>query len=170
MTAGPDEPPHVPCPACNADVVIDPNAISLHCTQCGNDFFIDHESEDEVTTSEHPPEHELDATRIRQRMTMVRTAYRSRSYAIIAAVTSAVLAAQSILSAMSRFRVHSLPLALLYVLFAIAGAYGALFFSRKAVALHREARQSSLDNPPASPDFTSLGDGSQRVRNLEEIR
>jgi hypothetical protein len=170
MPADSDERPHVSCPACNADVAIEPNAISLHCDHCGNDFFLEHEATDGLEAPQHPPEHELDALRIRQRMTMVRSAYRSRSYAIIAAVTCVVLAVQSVLSAIHRVRIHSLPLAALYVLFAIVGAYGTVFFFRKAIALHRDARRTSLEQPVAAPDFTTLGDGSQRVRNLEEIR
>jgi hypothetical protein len=163
---------HVLCPTCGAEVLVDPNAIALHCAHCDLDFFIDAASESERPTSEGPTtnEAELDAARIRQRMTMVRSAYRSRSYAIIAMIVCAVLVIQSILFALARLRARSLPLAGLYLLFALVGIAGTVYFFRKAMALHREARRSSLDQPDTPPDFSHLGDGSERVRNLENIR
>lgn len=171
MSAEPDDSEHVACPACGEAVRIDPTAISLHCTHCGHDFFIESDEEEHAAPEVQPTnEAELDAARIRQRMTIVRSAYRSRSYAIIAMTICAVLAIQSILSAIARFRVRSLPLAFLYLLFALLGIAGTIYFFRKAMALHREARQSLLDHPTAPPDFSDLGDGRDRVRNLENIR
>ncbi len=172
MSVEPEDSEHVACPACGEAVRIDPIAISLRCAHCGHDFFIESADEQEHAESHAQPtnEAELDAMRIRQRMTIVRSAYRSRSYAIIAMTICAVLVIQSILSAIARFRAHSLPLAFLYLLFALIGITGTLYFFRKAIALHREARQSLLDQPTAPPDFSDLGDGSGRVRNLENIR
>jgi hypothetical protein len=163
---------HVVCPTCRSAVLVDPSAIALHCDHCGHDFFIESSSENELAASEAPTtnEAELDAARIRQRMTMVRSAYRSRSYAIIAMIVCVVLVIQSILFALPRLRARSLPLAFLYLLFALIGVAGTIYFFRKAIALHREARQSLLDQPTARPDFSDLGDGSERVRNLENIR
>jgi hypothetical protein len=54
--------------------------------------------------------------------------------------------------------------------FVIAGAYGAIFFMRRAIVLHREATQSYLKDPTTTPDFSTLSDGSQRWKNLEDLR
>jgi hypothetical protein len=57
-----------------------------------------------------------------------------------------------------------------YLLFALIGAWGTIYFFRKAASLHREAKRSSLGAPEVAPDFSTLSDGSERVRNLEDIR
>jgi hypothetical protein len=46
---------------------------------------------------------------------------------------------------------------------------GAVYFFRLALRFHREAKQSAIPPPSAPPDFSQLQDGSQIVRNLEEI-
>jgi hypothetical protein len=170
MTVPADDRPRVQCPACAADVVVDPASIAMHCEQCGHDFFLDHQAEEEATATDEPVDHELDGLRIRQRMTMVRSAYRSRSYAVIAAVVCVVLVVQSVLSMVHRMRTGSLAMAGMYLLFALIGAWGTIYFFRKAASLHREAKRSSLDAPELAPDFSTLSDGSERIRNLEDIR
>jgi hypothetical protein len=40
----------------------------------------------------------------------------------------------------------------------------------RAIALHREATKSRVDTPMTPPDFSTLSDGSQRWKNLEELR
>jgi len=42
--------------------------------------------------------------------------------------------------------------------------------ARKALAYHRQTRQSKLENPPTPPDFSGLSDGSQMVKKLEEMK
>src|SRR5690242_14638162 len=83
---------------------------------------------------------ELDGVRIRQLATLRRAAYRARSQAIIAAVVCAfaILQAGYLLMAQLIHTGYSGRI-LLYALFILAGAYGAIFFFRRAVALHREA-------------------------------
>jgi DNA-directed RNA polymerase subunit RPC12/RpoP len=168
-----EESPHCTCPACGAEVAIEPGASILQCPACNHQFFLklsDEEIEAEAAAPGPTDEPQLDALRIRQRTTMVRSAYRSRSYAIIATIVCTVLAVQSSIFAIHRFRAHSSPLAFLYLVFCLAGAWGAIFFFRNALSLHREARKPSLDEPTAPPDFSDLGDGSDRVRKLEEMQ
>jgi hypothetical protein len=48
---------------------------------------------------------------------------------------------------------------------------GTSFFFRKAAAYQREIRQlKPLADPVGPPDFSTLSDGSQRVRHLEDLR
>jgi predicted RNA-binding Zn-ribbon protein involved in translation (DUF1610 family) len=172
MTISSEDQSNIPCPACQANVALRSDSIALHCENCGHEFFIDSSTEDEASAAQAPAHEpsELDAVRIRQRITLVRSAYRSRSYAIIAAVVCGVLAIQSVISTARRFSAKSYPPAMVYLLCAIAGTWGLVYFSRKAAGLDLEAKRSALNNPTAEPDFSALGDGSERVRNLEDIR
>jgi hypothetical protein len=69
------------------------------------------------------------------------------------------------------FRARSFVYAATYVLIGIAAAVGARYFYGGAIALHREALLSDLSiDPPMAPDFSTLGDGSERVRNLHDVR
>ena len=60
--------------------------------------------------------------------------------------------------------------ALLYAGILIAGAFGAIFFMRRANALHREATQTHTAFPHFAAGFSTLSDGSQRWKNLEDLR
>jgi hypothetical protein len=114
---------------------------------------------------------ELDGVRIRQLAAMRRATYRSRSHAVIATLVCVVAAMQATIYLVQ----HLLHLGfswrvLLYAAFVIAGSYGAIFFARRAIALHREATQSRVLEPSSPPDFSTLSDGSQRWKDLEDIR
>jgi len=43
------------------------------------------------------------------------------------------------------------------------------FFLRLARRFHDEAKRTALGPPAQPPDFSKLSDGSQRVRNLENM-
>jgi hypothetical protein len=114
---------------------------------------------------------ELDGLRIRQLATMRRAAYRSRSHAIIALLLCLIAAVESILRvARDLMRRQMGWWSVFYLLIAAGGLIGTLFFARRAMALHLEATQTRLLPPTESPDFSSLNDGSQRYKNLEELR
>ena len=113
---------------------------------------------------------ELDGLRIRQHAALRRAAYRSRSHAIVAMLVCLVAVLQSAILLIQQL-VHvgfdwHIPV---YGCVAIAGAYGTWFFFHRAVALHRETKQSHLPAPTANPDFSTLSDGSQRWKNLEDL-
>jgi hypothetical protein len=114
---------------------------------------------------------ELDGLRIRRAIALRRSLYRGRSYAVIAAVACAGVAAQCGWLACGHARVGGWTLrpVLLIVLMTCAFA-GSFILARRAVALSREARESTVPEPEAPPDFSTLSDGSQRVRNLEDVR
>jgi hypothetical protein len=44
------------------------------------------------------------------------------------------------------------------------------FLLRQVAALNRELRQPALTEPAAPPDFSTLSDGSQRWKNLEDMQ
>ncbi|HTL28204.1 MAG TPA: hypothetical protein VL282_03245 [Tepidisphaeraceae bacterium] len=169
--APPEEPADITCPACGASVAPDPDAIALHCGNCGHEFFIDSSADEQSAPAEEKRDEDaLDAVHIRQRLTLVRSAYRSRSYAIIAMCICAVLLVQAIITDIHQFRAGAMVPGSLYAIVALVAAYGTIAFFRRALLFHREAKQTALHDPNSSPDFSNLGDGSQRWRNLEDIR
>jgi hypothetical protein len=114
---------------------------------------------------------ELDGLRIRQLASLRRAAYRSRSHAIVAMLVCAVAMVQAAIFLVQ----HLMHIgfnwrALLYACILIAGAFGSIFFMSRAIALHREATQTHTPAPTTPPDFSSLSDGSQRWKNLEDLQ
>jgi len=119
------------------------------------------------------PDH-LDSNRIRKMAALRRAAIRTRSYCVIAVVGCAVGAAELIFDAIRRWPTPVNPrgilISILYGLCA-AGLLGlGVHFARLAVRFHRETKQSAIGAPAKPPDFTNLQDGSQIVKNLEDIQ
>jgi hypothetical protein len=114
---------------------------------------------------------ELNELRIRQLATLRRSAYRSRSHAVIAMLVCIVAMAQAaVLLAQHLIQIGMGWRPVIYTMFVVGGAGGGWFFARKAMVLHRETKQSYIQSPTEPPDFSTLGDGSQRWKNLEEIQ
>jgi len=103
-----------------------------------------------------------------------RSAIRTRSYCVIALGGCVVGAAEFIFDAYRRWPVpanlRGVFLAILYLFcsFALLALGG--YFLRLAIRFHGDARKSVLPPPVTPPDFSQLQDGSQIVRNLEEMR
>src|SRR5689334_19180551 len=108
-------------------------------------------------------EAELDGLRIRQLATERRAMFRQTSYCVVAALFCAVAVAEFIWSAATLVRVAGwTQKAIGYGLFALLATWGTIYFTRRARKLHREATRTTLAAPGAEPDFSALGDGSQR--------
>ena len=118
-------------------------------------------------------EDELDGLRIRQLAALRRGAYRARSYALIGAVASVVVAIQLVLMTVAYVRARGWGLYPIgYVQAACVAALLGVYFGRRALALHREIQTPARlpPEPPEGPDFSTLSDGSQQWKNLEDIR
>lgn len=115
----------------------------------------------------------LNSARIRQMAALRRAAIRTRSYCVIAVGGCAVAAADFIFFAIRRLLAHphalGILIAIVYFLAALALLVLSRYFIRLALRFHREANQSSLSPLTAPPDFSELQDGSQIVRNLEDM-
>jgi hypothetical protein len=117
-----------------------------------------------------PPRDELDQNRVRQLLVLRRSAYRRRSYAIIAMVACAVAAGQLAWMTIDYLRVIGVAIRpVLYLAGLILAVVGTLYFARQAMTLHRETTQEFLSDPEKPPDFSTLSDGTERWRRLEEI-
>jgi hypothetical protein len=170
------------CPECGGPVTsADVRVPVLVCPACGAQFFRPAASGPQATEEPHqldygaaarqgPMEAELNGSRIRQLSALRRGAYRSRSYCIVAA-SVLIVAAVKLATMTVRYLRHAgwqtRPIG--YVFAIIAAAIGAGFFLHRIVELNRELRRPSLPEPTAPPDFSTLSDGSQHWKNLEEM-
>ena len=115
----------------------------------------------------------IDAVRVRQLSALRRGAYRTRSYCFVALGLCAVAAAQLVLFAVRHVRAAGWQLRPVgYVCGALAATMAGAFFFRRAAELNRELRQrpAALAEPQTPPDFSTLSDGSQSWKNLEQMR
>jgi hypothetical protein len=133
---------------------------------------------DDEVADDAPPDHnaaaprdELDQSRIRQLLVLRRSAYRRRSYAIIAMIACAVAAGQLLWMTLDYARTLGWSFRpMLYIAGALLALVGAVHFLRQAIAIHHEARQHTLPDPATAPDFTPLSDGRDTWKRLEELK
>jgi predicted RNA-binding Zn-ribbon protein involved in translation (DUF1610 family) len=176
-----ENPHRVHCPACGVDVEVQsqPGSFPL-CPNCGEQLVLAGEptadptvSDEHIAPGSEPTdnEEELNGVRIRQITTLRRGAIRARSWCLIAAGVCIVAAVQLLIEAAADIRRdHLLQLRpISFVLYAIIGIIGAVFFLRRAHVLKQEIDTTAVQRPTTPPDFSALSDGSQRWKNLDDI-
>jgi hypothetical protein len=161
------------CPHCQQMLRVEnaePEQIVL-CSACGGEFALPAIEISDEPSAAAPPE-ELDALRIRQLALMKRSAYRGKSYAIIAACVCTVAVAQlGVMAVRELLNAGWDVWSVGYIAGIVVCVLGAWHFTGKALQLQQEiARTLVSTSATPTPDFSSLGDGSQRVRNLEEMK
>jgi hypothetical protein len=114
---------------------------------------------------------ELNALRIRQIARVHRAAIRARSYCIVGAGGCTVAMVEISRRLIMSIRAHNTSFLELAASVAAVVVLGDLVYQLVGKAKHfgDEANQSALDQPNAAPDFSSLSDGSQFVKNLEQM-
>ena len=135
------------------------------CPFCGQLAIID----DQEPHLSHPPDPanpaELNSLRLRQIITERRGMIRTRTYLLAGTVACVVVAVQSIITAIqSGGWAAAAELGLALILLAFAWRLGI-----QTRQVHRRFAQALQHDPARQPDFTSLSDGSQHRRNLEEL-
>lgn len=158
------------CPHCSQTVQIMPADVAAEwtCPHCGQTFVVGESSE---SLDDGGRADELDGVRIRQLSHARRSAYRARSFCLIGALFCAVGVVQltlDLLAAVLRHEAGWLSVALAIVDGLLL--WGMLHLLRAARRLGIEARRSTLEPTDHPPDFSSLGDGSQRFDDLEKMR
>src|SRR5437868_6300845 len=140
------------CPTCGTRFVVSPDDADqeLTCPTCGAVLMISAVED----TDASKPEVELDGARIRKLAALRRSTYRSRSYAIIAAILCAVGAVQAgyLLARELQFHHLSTWSMLLLVILALV-IFLTILFARKAVALDIEMRRREQHPTLPAPDF-----------------
>jgi len=169
------------CPECGhlVDSPADENQRLLECPACRAQFFIvsddePSESEDESQTrrdkDESDPQRELSELHIRQVRDLRRGANRTRAWFVFAALGCVVVAAQFGVFAgefVSKNGWRLLPMG--FILAALAVLMLGARFVRRAAETTREIRQMIVPPPSSPPDFSTLSDGSQRWKNLDDM-
>jgi hypothetical protein len=173
----------VTCPRCNETVEIDRDAGPAFCCPYCNDEFVvaDDDAADEDETArrelERRDEEELDGLRIRKLATERRAAFRQRSYLIVVFGGCSVTSIQLLWMTYRHMRILHLgwgvePLS--YVLIAMACAGAAVWLGRIIRKMTRDLRAHTLAvaaaNNAFEPDFSTLADGSDRWRNLHDVK
>jgi hypothetical protein len=153
----------VQCPACGAQVEL----VAVPSVEPG----------DEEGTPEPPPDPDaaLNALRVRQIAALRRGGYRTRSYCFVAAAALAVVAAQLAFMGLASYRDSGgrLTWPAIYAVLVLLALWGCAHFAGRVLRLTNELRQSptaALPPPEHEPDFSTLGDGSQQWKNLEDVR
>jgi nucleoside phosphorylase len=169
------------CPHCQIPLEVTPGPVpqDVVCPHCSGLTVIPAAADvdDEATTDVEPSDaatdrdDELSALRIRQLATEKRAAYRSRSYCVIAAIGCVVAMVQLAWYGISTFRASRIAVAgIAYLLVAAFALIGAVYFFRKAMVFDREAKRSVLPETNEEPDFSTLSDGSEQWKKLEDVR
>jgi len=162
------------CPVCGGRLLIAPSTVEqiTSCPLCHEDVtippIVDEDHAD--LSAVHLDDDELDARRIQQRSTLRRAIYRSRSYAIIAAVVCVVATVQLGQFAYRAILANNAVWAVAYLFAMIGSAVGSIYFYRRALALHQETKRPELSAPEQPPDFSTLGNGSEQWQKLHDVR
>jgi hypothetical protein len=136
---------------------------------------VDDEGRDEmyesIARSSREDGDHLDALRVRQLSAVRRGAYRTRSYCVIGLGVCAVAAVQLVVMAVRHVRAAGWEWRPVGYLCGVAAAMmAAAFLSRQVAELTRELRRPALAEPEAPPDLSTLSDGSQHWKNLENMQ
>jgi hypothetical protein len=149
--------------------------IEAHATPRAAEWQVVDDSEpdavdDEASRVEDDGER-MSAVRVRQLSAERRGAYRLRSYCMIGAGVSVVLGMQLATWSVSGVREAGFganPVG--YACGAVAAGMAASYLVRRAIELTRELRKPAQEAPAEQPDFSTLSDGSQHWKNLDEMQ
>jgi len=159
--------------------MLDPNTGGpfIACPSCGGQFSIASSDAIDVEYESCEADHrsqndELDGMRIRQVSTLRRAAIRGRTYLQIGGIVCFTGGVQLSLKAVQRVRYERLwdARTFAFIAFSIVCLMLAVFFYKRAVEIGRELKKPMLDEPEIPPDFSTLSDGTQHARDLEEMR
>jgi uncharacterized Zn finger protein (UPF0148 family) len=161
----------VECPGCGVVVEVGAGAGEVVCPGCGTMFVVagvdDRAREEAVARRES----ELDGLRMRHVIVQRRAAARSRTYAVLGAGVCAMGAVKLVMMARREVGLHGWGMGeVAYGVVAVLAIVGAVYFVGRAAYWGRESRAGVIPEPEGEPDFSTLGDGSQRARDLEDIR
>jgi len=176
-------PPEYYCPACGKPVAAtESQHHALQCSHCAEQFFIPGEAPEEsgnhveafgdvglAAPTPSADDSELSELRIRQLSNLRRGAYRSRSWLLIGSAACLVGAAKLIEMCVVAARHKMLLASIGDAMGAVAALMICRHFVRRARVLTHEIAASRLADPIAPPDLSTLNDGSQRWRNLEQL-
>ena len=166
------------CPYCGHEVAVEYRMGQMpRCPGCGEAFVIDDETDDSV--DKLVKDAELSSLHIMQLARQRRSLIRSRSYMLILTIASLVMAIQLVVSMLRLAlrpaswqpvdRTRSMMFMALLAAWFVISLVLLGWFGRKASELKKQIFHSDLPEPTTPPDYSSLCDGSQHVRALEQM-
>jgi hypothetical protein len=164
------------CPGCGEAVDVSADGIQklVICPYCNTQFSPeeqDNEAADELLRKqdEERRETELSSLRIRAVSTERRAIVRTRSYWTVLLLALCIIPIKLVMIAVASFRGHARIEAVGYLLMAAACLWSIHWPVRHMRTLSAELRKPILEEPTEPPDFSTLNDGSQRWKNLEQL-
>ena len=168
------------CPGCEEEVDVPVEAVDrlVRCPYCNTDFFASEEMSRETVVDDtdeaagRTRDDEINAVRVRHFSALRMAAIRTRSWWIVGA-TIAVLAAveffaKAALIAMDNHRWGGWSTLCAAVV--VAAVWFARFAWRQVRQIQTEIDRPTLTDPDTPPDFSTLGDGRDAWKRLENIR
>jgi hypothetical protein len=167
------------CPGCSEEVDVPAETAGqlVRCPYCNTDFFasVEHVNAavvDDTTETFFDPDLEFNKLRIQQYTALRRGAIRARSWWLVTQIACMFIvldtAGQIFVYLASWHRWGIRPTIGLLVL--LAAVRLGVHARRRARDFLREIDTSALTDPTEPPDFSTLGDGSEMLRNFEKIR
>jgi hypothetical protein len=167
------------CPGCAEEVDVPAGSVGqlVRCPYCNTDFFASPEHVNAAVVDDTPAESfdrefEISKLRIEQFAALRRGAIRSRSWWVITQIACLFI----VLDALGQIYVYVATwrrwgigptVGLLVIIGAVALA---IHGRRRAREFQKEIETSALSDPTEPPDFSTLGDGSDLLKNFEDIR
>ncbi len=169
------------CPGCEEEVDVSPQALGrlVRCPYCNTDFFASDEQSHQAvvddTANEHAErdrEEAFDKLRIHHYTALRMSAIRARSWWIIGMCLSLLV----LLDMLTKVAIY---LVLIHrwgwwptidLLCGIAAARCAWHARKRAADFKRELSHSAIPEPTTPPDFSTLNDGKDRWKHLENVR
>jgi ribosomal protein S27AE len=148
------------------------DAQTYSCPHCAAEFIAEHDSPQVCSHCgqmiEFSQPDELSWQHIQAAMRARTSGMRVRSYCLVGAAGCAVTS----LELVWRFAIHpaARPIQLSYLFVAALMIWFAIHLANKAATIRREMNRNPVSPPTAPPDFSTLSDGSQIVRNLERMK
>ncbi len=169
------------CPGCEEEVDISPHSVGrlVRCPYCNTDFFASAEQSHLAVVDDTSPEQTeldrqdaFDKNRIRNYAALRMSAIRSRSWWLIGYWAALLL----MLDMLGRIVLHlwymhrwgwspTFNLLIGSLEWAFARMAG-----RRAASFKREIEQSAVPEPTTPPDFSTLSDGTDHWKHLENVR
>ena len=169
------------CPGCQEQVDIPPESAHqlVRCPYCNTDFFASHEQAHLLVVDDTPPnsaeidrESAFDKLRIENYTALRMGAIRARSWWTIAQWMSILIVldmlGKTIIEVSTLRQWGIFPT--LRTAVVITGCFFARHAHRRAAEFKREIDRSALAEPTVPPDFSTLSNGSDRWKNLEDVR
>lgn len=163
------------CPYCStrfpAPVAETAGATAPPPPPTGETFHVEDDAEPaDEPEANAPDDRAINRNKVRQLSALRRGLYRTRSYVVTTAVALLVVTVQLAIMTVGHVRLKgwgARPAG--YACAAAAAALGAGLFVRKTGEINRELRTPTLAEPDTPPDFSTLSDGSDYWRRLEDL-